>query len=117
MLKEGLMKHGVKEENIIMVPDETESVAFALEQAKAGDMVTVFVDNIKRTWKQIIYFNKESTSDAETKSEPAPQHISVVDLSMDKSVSEEISNMLKGEIISDERGVRVAMMDEDEDGD
>ncbi len=115
MLKEGLMKHGVKEENIIMVPDETESVAFALEQAKPGDMLTIFVDNIKRTWKQIIYFNKDRTSDVETKSEPAPQHTSVVDLSMDKSVSEEISNILKGEIISDERGVRVAMMEEDGD--
>ena len=40
-----------------MIPDEQEATARALEMAEAGDLVLVLADNVKRSWKQIIYFN------------------------------------------------------------
>ena len=35
--------------------------------AKPGDLVVVFGDTIKRTWKQIIYFSSERGSEENTK--------------------------------------------------
>jgi cyanophycin synthetase len=112
---ETLKEAGVSSEYIERINDEFEAVQGALEIAEAGDYVCIFADNIKRTWKQIIYYNGEDKQQEKT-IEPKPQHISVADMSQDDSVSEEISELLQGNIISDERGVRVSFQ-EDEDSD
>ena len=41
---------------IRVVPDEQEAVETALGLARAGDLVMIFGDVIKRCWKQIVYF-------------------------------------------------------------
>jgi cyanophycin synthetase len=82
-----------------VVPDEQESTARALEMAEPGDLLLILADNVKRTWKQIIYFNSGAKIDEATRKAPA-----VTDLPDLEGF--EFDDQL--EIISDERGVRIA---------
>ena len=71
----------------------------ALEMAETGDLVLVLGDNITRTWKQIIYFNSGSRVDKGNRNTSAAVELPQFgDFSFDSDV----------EIISDERGVRIA---------
>jgi cyanophycin synthetase len=67
--------------------------------AETGDLILLLGDNVKRTWKQIIYFNSGSRVDSggknPTSAADLPQ-FSGFELDADL------------EIISDERGVRIA---------
>jgi cyanophycin synthetase len=99
MLKNKLLEDGISSEQIEVIPNEQEAVAKALEMAESGDLILVLGDNIKRTWKQIIYFN--SGAHAEDASKKVKTTIDLPDMSgfsMDADL----------EIISDERGVRIA---------
>ena len=49
------MENGVLESAIIVEPEEIAAVEKALTIANPGDLVLIFADNIKRSWKQIIY--------------------------------------------------------------
>jgi len=99
MLKDRLLEEGVSADSIEVIPDEQESVQRALEVASSGDLVLILGDNVKRTWKQIIYFNAgarpEETGSKTTVSIELPE---TEGFTFDKNV----------EIISDERGVRIA---------
>ena len=67
--------------------------------ANAGDLVLVLGDNIKRTWKQIIYFNSSARADDSGKKTLATMDLpDTIGFSLDTNL----------EIISDERGVRIA---------
>jgi len=99
MLKETLLEQGVPVSAIEVIPDEQESTRRALEMAATNDLVLVLGDNVKRSWKQIIYFN--SGAHAEEAGSKAPVAIDLPktdDFTFDDEV----------EIISDERGVRIA---------
>ncbi len=99
MLKNKLLETGISADQISVIPDEQEATTKALEMAETGDLVLVLADGIKRTWKQIIYFNAsaraEESSNKQTISIEMPE-------TSDFSFDEEL------EIISDERGVRIA---------
>lgn len=124
ILKKGLTDSGVDPKNIEVITSEVASVDHALKTASAGDMVVIFADDIKRTWKQIIYFNKDKNeidasekgdsqknSAAQTSNEPEK-----VNISKGPNMSKALQDILKGDIISDARGVRVArVIDEDAD--
>ncbi len=99
MLKNKLLEEGVSADRIEVIPDEQEATSRALEMAEAGDLVLVLADNIKRTWKQIIYFNSGAKIEDATKK--APAHVDLPDIEGFR-LDEEL------EIISDERGVRIA---------
>ena len=99
MLKNKLLEEGIEPDHIEVVTDEQEATTRALEMAQPGDLILVLGDNIRRTWKQIIYFN--SGASVEDTPQKAPVSISLPDtgdFTLDASV----------EIISDERGVRIA---------
>jgi cyanophycin synthetase len=64
--------------------------------------VLVFGDNIKRTWKQIIYFNAGARGEGHVSKTPAPVALPEVG---GFSLAADL------EIISDERGVRIARGD------
>ncbi|MFT4798344.1 MAG: cyanophycin synthetase [Candidatus Azotimanducaceae bacterium] len=99
LLKQSLMAAGVTEDRIEVIPDETEAAQAALTKAGQDDLLLVLADNIKRTWKQIIYFNSGNTStEKEQKSIPA----------IDLPESDTFSFSDDVEIITDERGVRIA---------
>ncbi|MDZ7643152.1 MAG: cyanophycin synthetase [Woeseiaceae bacterium] len=99
MLKNRLLECDVPSGSIEVVPDEQEATSRALALAESGDLVLILGDNIKRTWKQIIYFNSGAKSE-----EPGRKAAASIDLpdTDDFSFDENL------EIISDERGVRIA---------
>ena len=99
MLKETLLKQGVAASAIEVVPDEQEATRHALEIAATNDLVLVLGDNVKRSWKQIIYFN--SGAHAEETGAKTP-------VAMELPETDEFSFDSEVEIISDERGVRIA---------
>jgi cyanophycin synthetase len=104
LLKNTLLAKGVAANCIEVIPDEQEATARALEMAQAGDLILVLGDNVTRAWKQIIYFNSGSGVDV-----PGKNTASAVDLpdSLDFEIADDL------EIISDERGVRIAREESD----
>jgi len=99
MLKNKLLEEGISADQIDVIPNEQEAVSRALEMAQTGDLILVLGDHIKRTWKQIIYFN--SGAHAEDSGKKVTAAIDLPDtggFQMDADI----------EIISDERGVRIA---------
>ena len=99
MLKNKLLEEGISADRIDVVPDEQEATSTALRMAGLGDLILVLADNIKRSWKQIIYFNSEAKGDDASKAPTVTIELPQTDeFSFDNDV----------EIISDERGVRIA---------
>jgi cyanophycin synthetase len=99
MLKNRLLEEGISADQIEVVPDEQEANTRSLEMADTGDLVMIFGDNTKRTWKQIIYFNSGAHGDGANKKTTTPvdlPDIGTFELGQDI------------EIISDSRGVRIA---------
>jgi cyanophycin synthetase len=103
MLKNKLLEKGIAADQIEVIPDEQEASTRALEMSEAGDLVLILGDNVKRAWKQIIYFN--SGAKAEEAGKKAPASIELPDV-------EGFSFDSELQIISDERGVRIARGEE-----
>ena len=99
MMKNKLLEEGVAADRIEVIPDEQEATTRALEIAEPGDLILVLSDAIKRTWKQIIYFNSGA------KVEDVPKRSSV---NIELPDTEDFNFHDDLEIISDERGVRIA---------
>ena len=99
MLKNKLLESGVAPDRIEVIPDEQEATTRALEMAETGDLILVLGDNTTRAWKQIIYFNAGARV-------AAPGKKAAVTIELPASDDFQIADDL--EIISDERGVRIA---------
>ena len=99
MLKNRLLEKGVSADRIEVIPDEQEANSRALEMAETNDLILMLADNTTRTWKQIIYFN--SGSRAESGNTKASVSVDLPQFD-GFSLADDI------EIISDERGVRIA---------
>jgi cyanophycin synthetase len=99
LLKNRLLEKGVPSDNIEIIPDEQEATSEALQMAEAGDLILILGDNTTRAWKQIIYFKSGSPAVA-----PGKKTNTVQDLP--DTMGFEMADDL--EIISDERGVRIA---------
>ena len=99
MIKNKLLETGISADRIEVVPDEQEANTRALEMAETGDLILILGDNTTRTWKQIIYFNSGARVDSGNNKTP-------VTIDLPESVGFEMPKDL--EIISDERGVRIA---------
>jgi cyanophycin synthetase len=99
MLKKKLLEEGVSADRIDIVPDEQEAISNALRMAGLGDLILVLADNVKRSWKQIIYFNSEAKGDDAAK---------IPTVAIELPQTDEFSFDDDVEIISDERGVRIA---------
>jgi len=99
MLRETLLENGIDGDRIEVVPDEQEATDRALRMAGPGDLVLVLADNTKRSWKQIIYFDADAKRDKVARKAPASVDLpDTAGFSLDDDI----------EIISDERGVRIA---------
>jgi cyanophycin synthetase len=99
MLKNKLLESGVSADQIEVIPDEQEATTRALEMAEIGDLILVLGDNTTRAWKQIIYFNSgPRAADSGKKS--------AVKIDLPDTEAFQFADDL--EIISDERGVRIA---------
>ena len=103
MLKNKLLAEGVATDAIEVIPDEQEATLHALEIAAPGDLLLLLGDNVKRTWKQIIYFNSGAHGEEATAKAPVAIELpETEDFNFDADI----------EIISDERGVRIARDEE-----
>jgi len=99
MIKNKLLESGVSADQIEVIPDEQEATTRAMEMAETGDLILVLGDNTTRSWKQIIYFNSGTRI-----ADPGKKSAAAIDLpDMDGF---QLADDL--EIISDERGVRIA---------
>ncbi len=99
MLKNKLLEEGISSDRIDVVPDEQEATSKALRMAGPGDLILVLADNIKRSWKQIIYFNSGARAEEGSAKAAVNMELPAVEgFSFDEDM----------EIISDERGVRIA---------
>ncbi|MCF6319018.1 MAG: cyanophycin synthetase [Proteobacteria bacterium] len=107
MLQQQLIESGVEKQNTQIVSDETQAIQTALQQAQEGDLVLIFGDDITRSWKQIIGFNPENQKPSEPSNDT---HVSSVIINQDEK--EFIESM---DLIKDERGVRLARIEEDGD--
>jgi cyanophycin synthetase len=101
-----LLECGVAESQITVTPDEQEANLAALESAAAGDLVLILGDNIKRSWKQVIYF-KTGEGKTAREAQPAPVAFSAPE---DEELFRLDADM---ELVRDERGVRIAREAED----
>jgi cyanophycin synthetase len=99
MIKNKLLETGISADQIEVIPDEQEATTRALEMAETGDLILILGDNTTRTWKQIIYFNSGSRV-----ADPGKKAATPIDLpdTDDFQLGGDL------EIISDERGVRIA---------
>lgn len=104
MLKNKLLESGIAPDRIEVIPDEQEATTRALEMAETGDLILVLGDNTTRAWKQIIYFNSGARV-ADTGKKAA------VTIDLPDTGDFELGDDL--EIISDERGVRIAREESD----
>ena len=99
MLAATLRDAGVDDSQIEVVVDEQEAVNHALASAAVGDLVLVLGDDVRRCWKQIIYFD---TSKGAAPRGEVPER-AVPDISLPEfDFGDEV------ELIVDERGVRLA---------
>ena len=99
MMKNRLLEAGISADQIEVIPDEQEATLRALEFAETGDLVLVLGDNTTRAWKQIIYFNSGARV-----ANPGKKKTASIELPDNDDF--ELADDL--EIISDERGVRIA---------
>ena len=110
MLRAELMEAGVDDARIQVVPDEQEATATALSLGQPGDLVMVFADAIKRSWKQIIYFKPGEDSPVETL--PANPSDDYEPLEMEGEAFEPEPGV---ELVRDGRGVMIAPDPEEAD--
>lgn len=107
MLREELLGGGVAEDAIEIVIDEQDAMQRALESAQPDDLVLLFVDNITRSWKQVIHFQTDSPR--ESTDQRATGTFVLADPDADSVVTS------ADQFIQDERGVRLVTEPEDSD--
>ena len=98
MLRDQLLKDGVAASKITVIADEQLATKAALDMALPGDLLLVLADSVKRTWKQIIYFNADVSMESKPSDASRSTDIPVMEFDLDGDL----------ELISDERGVRIA---------
>ena len=108
MLREQLRESGVKKRRINVIPDEAEAVAYALDMAREGDLVMIFGDNIERCWSQVAGHQAEEDEAVDKVSDKPAQSFVEED-------PEAFTLDPGSELIRDERGVRIARIDEESD--
>jgi len=98
LLRESLLAHGVPDERITCVEEEPAAIDLALRWGLPGDVLLVFVDQVTRSWKQVIQFKPEGASPPE----PArPAYVETPPLA-------EPVLLASDQLVRDERGVRLA---------
>ena len=108
MLKEELRERGVKKRRISVIPGEVDAIKAALDMARERDLVVIFGDNIERCWNQVAGHQVEESEDTHSTPEKTVQSFVEED-------PEAFTLEPGSELIKDERGVRIARIDEESD--
>lgn len=104
-LEKELLAAGVKQDQIMVIPDEALCLQKGLQLAEQGDLLLVFGDDTTRCWKQIINFTVDGTA-------PAPSSKSQPDVSSLPNLEDYVLDSGKN-LVRDERGVRLAKEEND----
>ena len=108
MLREQLLEAGVDADRIEVIPDEMQAVNAALSMAHEGDLVVIFGDDIVRCWKQVAGHKVDGEEVPDEKPGKPVQGFVEPD-------PEAFTLEPGAELIRDERGVRIARIDEESD--
>ena len=105
MIRDQLLANGVDGSKIDIVADEEKSVVHALDMAQKGDLLVLFVDNVRRCWNQVIHYEDQSAV-VGTPEQVKPAHSFV-------EVNPDAFSLDSGvRLVRDERGVRLAREEE-----
>jgi cyanophycin synthetase len=107
MLQKQLIESGVDETNTHIEADEVQAIDYALNYCHEGDLLLVFGDDITRCWKQIIHFNGENQKPNDSSNDSLVSNVIEQD--------EDSLNLDSMQLIKDEKGVRLARVEEDSD--
>ncbi len=108
LLRASLLAKGVSDQAIEIIPNEVDAIQAALQSGREGDLIVIFGDNIDRCWEQIIgheVAGGESTSSAPVKPVPSFVETDPDAFKLDPAA----------ELVRDERGVRLARVEEQSD--
>jgi len=108
MLRAQLLEGGERDDAIEIIPNEITAVKASLDMAHEADLVVIFGDDIERCWLQIAGYECENGDQAGVEAEKPVQSF----------VEEDPEAFMLdpgAELIRDERGVRIARIDEDSD--
>ena len=108
ILSKALLAAGVPHENISIIPDEQQAIDAALKMGRVGDLLLIFGDALVRSWKQIIRFRPEGTPASREERKPSPTQAVVLEPAFDEASFADL-----GELVRDERGVRVSRESDD----
>lgn len=108
MLQTQLIESGISSDKTKIIPSEVDAIDAALDMAKEGDLLLIFGDAITRCWKQIIHFKKEGQKSSKSKTPPTTSNSNVI---LDQ---EEKSYLESADLITDEKGVRLARVEEND---
>ena len=100
LLADALVKGGVSNDQIRIIPAEEAAVQLALEQAGDGDLLLIFGDNNARSWRQITEFHPKSSD------ESRPEGASTTPLP--PIPKPQVPDLGKQTWVRDERGVHLA---------
>ncbi|MCC7255116.1 MAG: cyanophycin synthetase [Dokdonella sp.] len=107
IIARALVAAGVAKEAIEEIPDEQKAIDAALAMGRPGDLLLIFADSLVRSWKQIIRFQPDG---APRKVAPAPAPAPVA---TPEPVFDEASFAALGNIVRDERGIRLSREGDD----
>jgi cyanophycin synthetase len=108
MLRAQLRESGVDDTRIEVIPSEVHAIDAALSMAREGDLVVIFGDNIERCWKQVAGHEVEEGSAGAMGDDKPVQSFVETD-------PEAFRLDPESELVRDERGVRIARIDEESD--
>ena len=111
LLREALLEHGITDSQITVIPDEVQAINAALSLGQRGDLILIFGDKPSRCWKQIIYFKPEGTHSLQPLESVKSNGASgAIPGNSDDAPQLQLQSM---QLVSDERGVRLAQKTED----
>ena len=104
LLRDALLAHGVPAGQVECISDETAAIEAALRWGRPGDVLLIFVDQITRSWKQVIQFQP----DAAPRPEPSrPAYVEAPPLAEPVLLDSD-------QVVRDARGVRLAREERDD---
>ena len=106
MMEQVLLEQGVDPSQISVIPSEVEALDHGLKMARPHDLLLVFGDDCPRCWKQITGFGEEAQATTADVSNDAH------DFSMPNPMLEVNIEFPEGDLIQDDRGVRLARIEE-----
>lgn len=112
MIKDELIRNGISEDSIQVIPSEVDAVNVSLEQSEKGDLLIILGDEITRCWKQIVHFGEAEETTDEQESSPSSDYPE----RLFEPVEHEFELSEGQRLIKDERGVRI-VTEHDEESD